>query len=220
MIQLSVDPGLKAVCPTLVLGCVQAKVKVEKSSPELFAALEDQGRALASSLVLEEIGSHPRLAASREAYKKLGKNPSRYRNSAEALRRRIAQGKGLYYINNVVDINNLISLKTATSAGSYDLAGLKGPVRFTAGKSDEHYKGIGKDLINVENLPILMDDLGNFGSPTSDSERAMITERAEEILMILFAFGSDEGLGEELREAEGLLRRYAYASDTEIRIIR
>ena len=72
----------------------------------------------------------------------------------------------------------------------------------------------------MENLPILMDDLGNFGSPTSDSERAMITERAEEILMILFAFGGDEGLGEELREAEGLLRRYAYASDTEIRIIR
>ena len=220
MIAVSIDPALKEVCPALTLGCIQAKVKVEKSPRELLETLQDQTKTLAAALALEEIGSNAQLTASRETYKRLGKNPSRYRNSAEALLRRIVQGKGLYFINNVVDVNNLISLKAAISAGSYDLMGIRGPVIFSIGKSDQHYKGIGKDLINVENLPILVDELGNFGSPTSDSERAMVTEKAKEILMILFAFGGEAGLRSYLEEAAVLLEKYAAAKEMEIRIIR
>ena len=58
----------------------------------------------------------------------MGKEPSRYRVSSEALIRRILQGKGLYRINNVVDTNNLISIETGYSVGSYDLENLHGNI--------------------------------------------------------------------------------------------
>ncbi|MBV9075451.1 MAG: hypothetical protein JOZ10_17635 [Acidobacteria bacterium] len=35
--------------------------------------------------------------------------------------RRIVSGKGMYTINNVVDINNLVSLNTFHAVGTYDL---------------------------------------------------------------------------------------------------
>lgn len=43
---------------------------------------------------------------------------------------------------------------------------IKGDILLRKGKSEEKYKGIGKDDINIENLPILADNEGAFGSPT------------------------------------------------------
>ena len=49
--------------------------------------------------------------ATKNAYRTLGKDPNRYRPAAESLMRRIANGKGLYQISNVVDVLNYISIK-------------------------------------------------------------------------------------------------------------
>ncbi len=219
MIEIKISPELKAQSPLLCLGCVQAKVKVEASPKELLALIDQKNREIMDTMDIEKVSGLDQLAASRETYKRLGKNPGRYRNSAEALMRRVLQGKGIYIINNVVEINNLISLKAACSVGSYDLAHIKGAIQFTIGKEGEQYKGIGKELINVENLPILEDDLGKFGSPTSDSERAMITADSKEILMIMFSFGGRVGIMDYLTEAKQLLVQYASAQDVEMAVI-
>jgi DNA/RNA-binding domain of Phe-tRNA-synthetase-like protein len=87
---------------------------------------------------------------------------------SEALIRRVLQGKGVYRINNIVEINNLISLKSKFPVGSYDIDNLSSPISLTLGKSGEEYKGIGKENIKTKNLPVLADSLGSFGSPTSD----------------------------------------------------
>ncbi|OJT73040.1 hypothetical protein BM529_16270, partial [Clostridioides difficile] len=71
-------------------------------------------------------------------------------------------------INNIVEINNLISIKSLYPVGTYNVSKLHSPVCFTVGDEGEQYKGIGKELINIENLPILSDSVGKFGSPTSD----------------------------------------------------
>ena len=75
---------------------------------------------------LDNLTEQINIKASRQAYKQLGKEPSRYRVSSEALIRRILQNKGLYKINNVVDTNNLISIETGYSVGSYDLEKIQG----------------------------------------------------------------------------------------------
>lgn len=219
MIEIKISPELKAQCQPLCLGCIQAKVKVEASPKELLAIIDQKNKEILNTMNIEQIAELDQLVASRETYKRLGKNPGRYRNSAEALMRRVLQGKGIYIINNVVEINNLISLKAACSVGSYDLANIKGGIRFTVGKEGEQYKGIGKELINVENLPILEDDLGKFGSPTSDSERAMINFGTKEVLMMMFSFGGPAGILDYLTEAKELLTQYAAAKDIEIAII-
>ncbi|CEN78609.1 phenylalanine--tRNA ligase beta subunit-related protein [Paraclostridium sordellii] len=82
---------------------------------------------LNKKITLEDIASLPRIKDVREIYKKLGKAPSKYRVSSEALIRRILQKKGIYKINNIVEINNLISLKSGFSVGSYNIKSIKRP---------------------------------------------------------------------------------------------
>jgi len=220
MMEVRIDKALKERCPRLRLGCVQAEVTVGASPQKLLELLRGREKEICGAFTLEDVARLGELAASREAYKSLGKNPSRYRNSAEALLRRILLGKGIYYINNVVDVNNFISLQSNCSVGSYDVGKLRGAVSFTIGRKGECYTGIGKELsLDIENLPILEDDIGKFGSPTSDSERAMITADTKSVLMIVFSFGGDDRLTEHLTEAAGLLTRYASARNAETTVI-
>ena len=141
--------------------------------------------ACQSTLKIEEIKTREQIAQTRACCKALGKDVQRYRNSAEAMHRRILQGKGLYQINNVVDTGNLISIKTGYSLGAYDVEKLEGDILWTATGEGVHYQGIGKDAVNIEFLPVLRDALGYFGNPNSDSTRAMITDKTTEILLCI-----------------------------------
>ena len=88
----------------------------------------------------------PGIKGSRTAYKAFGRNPSRYRVSSEALIRRIRRGDELYHINSVVDVNNLFSVKSGLSVGSYDLEKIHGEITLRKAVQGEGYTGIGKDF--------------------------------------------------------------------------
>ena len=214
-----INPELKRLLPKLALGCVAASVKVEQHSEALWQEVDRHLAQLTTAHKPETIGSIPQIAAMRVAYKALGKDPSRYRGSAEALLRRVLQGKGLYQVNTVVDINNLVSLESLLPAGSYDLGNVAGPIELRIGRPGESYKGIGKDQINIESLPVFADAGGPFGSPTSDSERAMIRLESKEILMVVFSFAGEEGLSAATQCAADLLRRYAQAERAELALV-
>ncbi|AET67088.1 hypothetical protein Desor_1431 [Desulfosporosinus orientis DSM 765] len=220
MIDFSISQELKDICPEVVLGCIQAKVTVQGSSDSLWKEIESYCDVLKQDKVLENLVSESRIIAGREAYKKLGKVPSKYRTSSEALIRRVLQGKGVYRINNIVDINNLLSLKSKFPVGSYNVDNIHSPVVLGIGKPGEQYKGIGKELINIENLPVLKDNLGSFGSPTSDSERAMITNSAQEIVICIFSFSGDGDILEYLKDAEMLLEEFADGKNIKTIIIK
>lgn len=74
------------------------------------------------SLEGKEWNQIPGVKGSRLAYKAFGRKPGRYRVSSEALLRRVRRLDPLYRINIVVDVNNLISIQSGLSVGSYDLA--------------------------------------------------------------------------------------------------
>lgn len=169
MIQAKISEDIKAVCPNATLGCIQAKVKVKNSDKELLEELDKCAKELEVNLKLEGVASLPEIHDSREVYKKLGKAPSKYRVSSEALIRRILQGKGLYHINNIVEINNIISIKSHFSVGSYNVKNIESPICLNVGQEGQSYKGIGKAEVNIANLPVLSDSISTFGSPTSDS---------------------------------------------------
>lgn len=205
---LSIDPELKRALPSFFLGCVSARVSVEKHNEELWREIDQHVDHLSSTIKPEQINTIPQIAAMRSAYKALGKDPSRYRGSAEALLRRVLSGKGLYQINSVVDINNLVSLESLNPAGTYDLEKITSPIELRIGAAGESYKGIGKDLINIESLPVFADAAGPFGSPTSDSERAMVSLETRKILMVVFSFTGREGLERWMQRAGELLYQY------------
>src|ERR1043166_7857849 len=165
LFEISIQPALKALVPNLALGCISAPVSVQKLNEVVWREIDQHLAHLSSTTKSEQINTIPQFAAMRSAYKALGKDPSRYRGSAEALLRRVLSGKGLYQINSVVDINNLVSLESLNPAGTYDLEKLTPPIELRVGTADECYKGIGKDQINLESLPVFADAVGRFGSP-------------------------------------------------------
>ena len=212
MITISIDPQLKSAAPNLVLGVVSAQVEVTKKSPPLWVEIEKRIGEIFMEIAMPTLYNIPQVKALRDAYKALGKDPGRYRGSQEALVRRILQGKGLYQINTIVDINNLVSLKTLHSVGAYNIDNLQSPVVFRVGKPGESYKGIGKEVINIAELPLFADAVGPFGSPTSDSERAMITMDAKNIMIVIISFTGQEHLRGQLQYTADLLCNFANAS--------
>lgn len=220
LLEISIHPALKALAPALVLGCLAADVKVEKHNEALWREIDQHLVHLTATIKTEQINSTPQIAAMRQAYKALGKDPSRYRGSAEALLRRVLSGKGLYQINSVVDINNLVSLESLNPAGTYDLEKITPPIELRIGSAGESYKGIGKDLINIESLPVFADATGPFGSPTSDSERAMVRLENQKVLMVVFSFTGPEGLERWMQRASELLGRYCGGAGIETSLIK
>lgn len=220
MLKIKIDENMKKLWPDSVLGCIQCKVKVKESPKELLKEIEDFCVVLQNTYEkVPDLPKRDKISQTRSAYKAFGKEPSRYRNSAEAMCRRVLQGKGLYYINNVVECNNLFSIRSGYSLGAYDVKKIDGDITWKVAEEGAHYQGIGKDQINVEFLPVFMDTQGPFGNPTSDSVRTRITEEAEEILMVIFGFAGKDRMEEDVEELRGLLEKYCEGSGFETAIV-
>ena len=193
---------------------------VKEQNADLWQYMEDKIiPAVKKELEEKNVTEIKNIASSRKAYKSFGKDPGRYRVSSEALIRRIKQGKDLYKINTVVDTNNLISVESGFSVGSYDIDQVKGDIVLNLGKTGESYKGIGKESVNIENLPVLCDSEGPFGSPTSDSEKAMITLESKNIITLIYVFDNDEDINSLAEMSENYIKKYAHASNVEKLIV-
>ena len=215
------DNSLKTALPNAALGVLTCTGNVEESCPALLKEFDDLISDLEQKYPeLPFVAQNPQVAATREAYKTLGKDPSKYRNSAEAMLRRIAKKNGLYRVNNAVDINNMISIESGYSLGSYDMSAIKGKIVWKRTPDGEKYKGIGKDVLNIEHLPALYDDEGVFGNPTSDSRRTMIdVGENKRLLYVIYAFNATEKLPEWINKTAGLLVKFVNARDLETQII-
>lgn len=216
---ISINDKIKKRLPGLRLGCMECSVEIQISNRKIIALADGIFAEICKEFNIDQVSSKPTIKEAREAYRKLGKDPSRYRPSAEALTRRIVGGKDLFWINNIVDILNLISLESGFSIGGYDMDKIVGDIEFGIGKKNEPYQAIGRGELNIENLPLFRDDLGAFGSPTSDSLRTMVTEDTSRFLMIIVDFGGNEQLETFLDESAALYRKLSKARDIQIQIV-
>jgi DNA/RNA-binding domain of Phe-tRNA-synthetase-like protein len=216
---LTIDEALKAKCPKAALGCVSAQVDALASPEPLIAELNNSEQAILRLQEPRAVLESPQILATRAAYKVLGKDPARYRGSAEALLRRVLARKGLPRINAVVDIINLVSVESRLSIGLYDLAHVQRDIVFRAGRTGETYKGIGKYDLNLEGLPVFCDALGPHGSPTSDSERTMVTGGTKHVLAVIISFGGKEGLERWTQRLHQLIVQFCSGNSCETQII-
>lgn len=208
---IKIDQNLTDKHPFVKLASLTAKVKFQNLNIDLKNELQLFATEFLSTHKIEDIAQSPAINDTRKAYRAFGKQPARYRVSSEALLRRIVQGKGLYFINNIVDVNNLVSVKSKHAVCCFDADKIQGEVSFKIAESGAVYQGIGKGVLNIENLPVFADDLGAFGSPTSDSQRTMVTDKTENILFVIVSFSETDNLEFELKEAQVLLERYCQA---------
>lgn len=216
--KISINPEIKQACPQMRLVCLAAKVKIEATQTELWAKIEASTQEKAQ-MKMEEIKDIPAIAASRNAYKALGKAPSRYRLSAEALHRRIVKGTGLYQISNVVEIINLTSLLSGFSIGGYDASKIEGEIALSLGLASDVYEAIGRGILNIENLPVFRDETSAFGSPTSDSMRTRITDTSSNILLIFLDFESDDAVFPAVEACKALLIEHAAAQEVSLHTV-
>ncbi len=217
--QIKIDKELKALCPNLVLNCLACELLVQPSTKAFQDYFKTTIQNIATGLILENINTLPAIKASRKAFKYLGKDPARYRLSAEALLRRVASGKELYRVNNVVDILNLISIESGFSIGGYDASTISGDIHCGIGRENEIYQAIGRGELNIDRMSVLRDNLGAFGSPVSDSQRTRITENTKHFLMVFFNFSGDEKIIPWIKKAEDLLKKYANAPLFDYRVL-
>jgi len=219
MVEIQISDSIKIVLPEMRLGCLHAQVVISHSSEEQIEYTGKMIQDVQKLLSIENVSKSEIINSTKEAYRKLGKDPSRYRPSAEALTRRIIQGKGLYQVNNVVDALNCNSIQTGFSIGGYDTTRLEDPVLFGVGKANELYEAIGRGKLNIENLPLLRDSKGAFGSPTSDSIRSCVNDTTTSFLMIFFDFSGSQKLYAAMDDAVNLLKRFCGVIESEIKVI-
>ena len=217
---IEIDAALHAIWPDAALGCIFWSAPVLPGKPQLwdFFASQTQPR-LAQLLADTDLAAMPQIGPSRRAFKAFGRDPGRVRISSEALYRRLRQGKELYRINTAVDANNLVSLETGFSLGTYDLARLRGNLTFRLGNEGEAYAGIGKDTLDLHRMPLLADDSGPFGCPCSDSQRAMIVEDTpdtpapRQLLTVIYGFSGSGPVQEAMPLAR---KRFADFADAQV----
>jgi len=209
MIEIRIAAELRAKCAKVALGCVEAAVETGATPPGLDEALRSCEGKIAKLPEPRAVLESSAILATRAGYKALGKDPARYRGSAEALLRRLIAGKGMPRINNVVDVINLVSVESRLPVGLYDLAHVEGAIEFRAGRAGETYKGIGKYDLNLEGLPLFADAKGPHGSATSDSERTMVTENTKRVLALIVSFGGPNGLEQWNQRLGELLTAHA-----------
>lgn len=217
--RVRIEGALQAKWPRTALACVTAHVEAAASVAALLEEMHARVQEILRLPYARGVLESAQITATRAAYKALGKDPARYRGSAEALLRRVIAGKGLPQINAVVDVINLVSVESRLPIGLYDLAHVRKDIVFRAGRAGETYKGIGKYDLNLEGLPVFCDALGPHGSPTSDSERTMVTNGTKHVLAVIISFSGREGLERWAQRTVELLQRYAAGQQCEVEVV-
>ena len=207
--EITITNKIREACPKIVLGIVRCEVINSETSIELRQEMEEEIRCFSASHLLEDINKRPEIEATRRIYKTLGKDPNRYRPSAEALCRRIIRGIPIYKVNTLVDIINLVSIRSGFSIGGFDIAKIHGNIVLGVGTKEDKFEAIGRGLLNVEGLPLFRDTLGGIGTPTSDNERTKIVDTTTELLLVLNGYSGKAGLVEAVDDVNRLLSKYA-----------
>ena len=203
------SPEILAAAPGFKVIILEADIVNGQTPDKLWELITDLGQRIQQNLPIEQVRHRPAIDATRTVYKNLGKDPNRYRPSAEALTRRAVQGKGLYRTLAVIDLINYLSLLTGHSIGAFDASHIEGDT-------------IGRGPLNIAGLPVYRDAIGGIGTPTSDNERTQLSQDTQRLLVTFNLYGTDPDHSEPEQLSalmEDLLREYASATNIRISVI-
>lgn len=213
MVNIEIEEGFRRACPGFSGVAISADIVNSEPDDALWCEIDSRVAAYREAYTVDSVKDIAAIRATRDAYRSLGKDPSRYRPSAEALCRRVLRGMQLYRVSTVVDLVNLVSMETGYSIGGFDADKIVGDrLVLGVGRDGEPYEGIGRGPLNIASLPVYRDGAGGIGTPTSDNERTKIDLATSHLLLIVNSYGatSPDDAAEEL---EALLLKYASASN-------
>jgi DNA/RNA-binding domain of Phe-tRNA-synthetase-like protein len=129
-------PDILARFPSICGGVILAHDLINSPTPpELLDQFLAEQRAILERLGQAPLSELPSLAAWRAAFRQFGVDPTKYRNAAEALLRRLTKKGDIPSISALVDLCNLVSIRYALPVAAFDARALSGPitVQFAAG---------------------------------------------------------------------------------------
>lgn len=216
-----ISDAMRQAAPALTELIIEADIVNGPTDDDLWQSITTTAERIAASYEMPMVNKRPAIAATRAAYKACGKEPNRYRPSAEALMRRAVKGMELYRTTTVVDLINLMSMVTGHSIGAFDADRIQGDViTLGIGGHDEPYEAIGRGPLNIEGLPVWRDEAGGFGTPTSDNERTKLTADTKHLLVTVNMYGLEQPAEQILEYAVGLLEQYADARNIEYMFVK
>ena len=220
MTNISISEEIATACPDLHVLALSCDVCNSEPDERLWQEIADEEKAVRETVKLEQINKWLPIQATCQAYKRLGKDPNRYRPSSEALRRRILRELPLYKVDTLVDLINLVSIRSGYSIGGFDVDKIAGgSLVLGVGREGEIYHGIGRGELNIAGLPVYRDAVGGVGTPTSDEERTKIGLDTTHLLMIINGYSGLEGLEAAGKYAVGLLSKYVSAINMEAELV-
>ncbi|HLC71679.1 MAG TPA: lysine--tRNA ligase [Candidatus Nanoarchaeia archaeon] len=194
-------PGLK-VGIAIIKG-----VTVRKEMPELERFKKEVVGKLIEEFKTKELENIPVLEEYKRIYRATGVDPTKQKPSPLALLKRIKEGKELYTVNTVVDVYNLVVMKTQVSMGAFDLRNLKFPTYLRFAKEGEKFTPLLEDkpklvkegeLVYADQEELIFCRDLNY----RDSDFTKITEKTRDL--ILYVDGTQVTSNQELQEAMNL----------------
>ncbi|MGR3763328.1 B3/B4 domain-containing protein [Rossellomorea sp. NS-SX7] len=186
--EMTINSSITSMIPDFKIGVIHYHdIEVGESPQMLKGRLQLFQESIFFDLQEKNVTDISGVREWREVFKKTGKDPNRYRHSAEALYRRVKKQNYLSTINSAIDLNNFFSLQYEVPIGIYDLDQLKGnDIELRIGHSGETYTGLNGRENSLENLIIAADEEGPFGSPFVDSNRAPVGNGTSNAVQIIF----------------------------------
>ncbi|MGG5252130.1 B3/B4 domain-containing protein [Neobacillus sp. SM06] len=185
--EIQVAADLTTFIPGFKLGIIEYQHITVGDSPQMLKGrLQLFQESIFFDLKDQSVTELPGIREWRQVFKKTGKDPNRYRHSAEALYRRVQKQNYLPSINSAIDLNNFFSLQYQSPIGIYDVEKLTGVINIRIGSENEQYTGLNGRSNSLNQLIVSADANGPFGSPFVDSDRAPVTENTKNALQIIY----------------------------------
>jgi DNA/RNA-binding domain of Phe-tRNA-synthetase-like protein len=187
-LKFDVESGSSEKLKGLKVGYISFEnCKIEKSNEQVDNLVNAASNSVKERFkTIDQLTEDLIIQGMRQLFYDIGLDPTKERPSGEALIRRIVKDKGIYRINTVVDINNVVSMTSAYPCGVYDSDKINGEITFLVGAAGQNYEGLGGREVNSENRLLTRDEESIFGGPTADSKRTSVTENTKSVLMLIY----------------------------------
>lgn len=161
------------------------------SKADFDKLFNDTKKQILDNYKIEDVINIDMTKQNRDGFKRLHLDPSKNRLACESLIRRIVKGYDLPSINLLVDIGNVLSLKTFNSVCICDYDKLVDDVYIRKGKDNELFESMNRGIINASKMPIYQDKVKNFGTMVTDCKETMITNSTKNCFIMISSFSKE-----------------------------
>jgi DNA/RNA-binding domain of Phe-tRNA-synthetase-like protein len=138
-------PEIAERFPTVIGGIIIAEGMKNMPSPEALLKCYQAEQQIITQRGDGSLSEIPALAAWRQAFRKFGVEPTKYRSASESLIRRVVKKGDIPSINVLVDIGNLVSIRYALPIAVVDRRAIQGTITVHFADGSERYTPMGQD---------------------------------------------------------------------------